>query len=101
MDVSASGYDWFYVTATDFSGNESPHGTLWIATAAGNVTIAVYNASGARVATLVDNKPHVAGAFSTQWDGRSSDGRASASGVYFARIEHPSGTRSKKVVLLK
>jgi hypothetical protein len=132
MDVSTSGYYWFYVTATDFSGNEGPRATFWIATgvgdtprsyvlsvsnypnpfnpattvrytvpAAGNVTVAIYDVRGVRVATLVDNESHSAGAYSVRWDGYSNDGVASASGVYFARIEHRLGTRSKKMVLLK
>lgn len=132
MDVSASGDYWFYVTATDFSGNESPYGTLAVATgasdgprryvlsvsnypnpfnpattirytvpAAGNVTVAIYDTHGARVATLIDGRPHAAGAYNVEWNGRSGTGVAVASGVYFARIEHTSGVRAKKIVLVK
>ena len=41
------------------------------------------------------------GAYTVTWDGRTEGAAVAASGVYFARIEHASGTRSKKMVLLK
>ena len=67
----------------------------------GAVTVAIYDAHGARVATLVDNEDRDAGAYRVEWDGRAENGAAAASGVYFARIQHASGARSKKMVLLK
>ena len=60
----------------------------------------VYDARGARVATLFDGERN-AGAYTVDWSGRADNGDAVASGLYFARIEHASGTRSKKMVLLK
>ena len=55
---------------------------------------------GALVATLFDGE-RAAGAYSVDWDGRTDAAAGAASGVYFARIEHASGTRSKKMVILK
>ena len=69
--------------------------------AQGDVTVAIYDARGARVATLVAGQPHAAGAYTVAWNARSSRGAAVTSGIYFARIEHASGTRSKKLILLK
>jgi hypothetical protein len=65
------------------------------------VTISVYDARGALVATLVNNPEHAAGAYRVEWDGRDDRGVVAASGVYFARIEHAGATRTKKMVLLK
>lgn len=67
----------------------------------GLVTLAVYDSRGARVATLVNNAMRDAGVHKVEWDGRASDGVAVSSGVYFAKIEHASGMRAQKLVLLK
>jgi hypothetical protein len=132
LDVNASPYVYYYVTASDFSGNEgqpaklntlsgvggtpnsyvlsvsnypnpfNPRTTVsYTAPSRGAVTIAIFDLRGARIATLVNNEERAAGAYSVQWDGRGDNGVTAASGVYFARIEHASGTRSKKMVLLK
>jgi hypothetical protein len=66
----------------------------------GHVEVAVYDASGARVSTLV-NAEKGAGAYSQKWDGRDGAGRVVSSGVYFARVTHSSGTKTFKMVLLK
>lgn len=131
MDVAASPYAYYYVTATDFSGNEGKPNTVHVLSGVGDtpkhyvlalsnypnpfnprttvrytlpsrghVTIDVYDASGAHVATLFDGE-RSAGAYSVGWDGRTASGAIASSGVYFARIEHPSGVRTKKMVLLK
>jgi hypothetical protein len=131
LDVTASPYAYYYVTATDFSGNEgkpakvhaltgvgdtprnyvlsvsnypnpfNPRTTVsYTVPSRGHVTVSVYDAHGAHVATLFDGERNV-GAYSIDWDGRTKRSDAVASGVYFARIEHASGTRTKKMVLLK
>jgi hypothetical protein len=66
----------------------------------GRVTIEVHDARGARVATLLDEEKD-AGDFTVPWTGRSDNGTRVSSGVYFARVAHPSGTKSYKMVLLK
>jgi len=131
MHVAASPYVYYYVTATDFSGNEgkpakvntlsavgdtpksyvlsvsnypnpfNPRTTVsYTVPSRGAVTVAIYDLSGARVATLFHGE-RAAGAYSVAWDGRTDHAGVAASGVYFVRIEHSSGTRSKKMVLLK
>jgi hypothetical protein len=131
MDVSASPYVYYFVTATDFSGNEgkpavvntlsgvggtpksyvlsvsnypnpfNPRTTVsYTVPSRGRVTVGVYDVRGAHVATLFDGERN-AGAYTVAWDGRTNDAAVAASGVYFARVEHASGVRSKKMVLLK
>ena len=69
--------------------------------ARGPVTVAIYDARGALVATLLEEQDRVAGAYTLEWDGRADNGTRAGSGVYFARIEHNGATLSKKMVLLK
>jgi hypothetical protein len=132
MNVTASPYAYYFLTATDFSGNEGNFATIHTATGVGGtptqfvlsvsnypnpfnprttvsytvpsrgaVTVAIYDLHGARITTLVDRADLAAGAYTIEWDGRADSGAPVASGVYFARIEHASGTRSKKMMLLK
>ena len=131
LNVVASPYVYYYVTATDFSGNEgkparvntlsgvgetprsyvlsvsnypnpfNPRTTVtYTAPSPGEVKVHIYDARGAIVKTLFEGH-RVAGAYSVDWDGRADNGDAVASGLYFVRIEHASGVRSKKMVLLK
>jgi hypothetical protein len=67
----------------------------------GNVTVAIFDARGVRVTTLIGNMSVDAGTYRTEWSGRSDGGAVVASGVYFARIEFTGAARTKKLVLLK
>jgi hypothetical protein len=62
--------------------------------------IMVYDAAGRIVNCIVDEilQP---GYHQSLWDGSDSEGRPVNSGVYFYRLEAPSFTSSKKVLLLK
>jgi hypothetical protein len=64
------------------------------------VTIDVFDARGAHVATLVDAVTP-AGAYTVNWNGRDDRGNAVASGVFFARLTSAAGGRSYKMTLLK
>ena len=66
----------------------------------GVVTVAIYDAGGARVATLV-NGEHEAGAYSAEWLGRTDSNAGLPFGIYFARIERDGVTRSRKMVKLR
>jgi FlgD Ig-like domain len=67
----------------------------------GRVVIRIYDIAGRLVRKLTD-KPETAGWHSARWDGRTDDGNATASGVYFYRIEYPEGgVSSKKMILLR
>jgi len=64
------------------------------------VTLAIYDANGRLVRTLV-NEVRGYGAHEVTWDGRGDDGAAMGSGVYFYRLNAGKRTESKKMVLLK
>jgi hypothetical protein len=51
------------------------------------VKLAVYDVSGRRVRTLVDDRVREAGRHEIVWNGRDQAGRSVAPGVYFARLE--------------
>jgi hypothetical protein len=66
----------------------------------GAVTLELFDANGARVATLIDGSLE-AGTHEIVWDGRD-DGRAQvSSGVYFARLRAGDATETARLVLLK
>ena len=66
----------------------------------GHVTLAIYDARGRRVRTLIDGAMP-AGKHSVDWDGRDDRGVAQSSGVYFCRMEASKRRASRKMVLLK
>jgi hypothetical protein len=131
MDVHAATCPYYFITATDFSGNEgraalannpstvgdtprnyvlsisnypnpfNPRTTVkYTVPSRGRVSVRLYDASGALVARLFDGERD-AGAYSIEWDGRTTNGFAAASGLYFARIALNGETRTKKMTLLK
>ena len=66
----------------------------------GHVRIAVYDAAGRGVAVIADRR-FQAGYSEVVWDGRNENGRALASGIYFARMTVKDFTVAKKLVLLR
>lgn len=130
MDVTKRAFARFFVTATDRAGNESGAATLdgpgpgtpvaprtlsvsaypnpfnpattirYTVPTAGHVFVDVFNVSGEKVRSLVNEDAPV-GAFSARWDGRDDAGQRAASGIYFARVEHNGATRAYKLVMLK
>jgi hypothetical protein len=65
-----------------------------------HVQLAIYDPSGKRVATLVD-EVRDAGLNDAVWDGRSDSGVAVASGVYFYRLRTQRDVLTRKLLLLK
>jgi flagellar hook assembly protein FlgD len=91
----------YVLSVSNYPNPFNPRTTVsYTVPARGHVTVAIYDARGARVATLV-NEDRDAGAYRVDWDGRADNGATVSSGVYFARIEQAGATRSKKMVLLK
>jgi len=64
---------------------------------AGPVHLAIFDASGRQVATLLDGYEH-AGPRAVAWDGRDSGGRLLPAGVYLGRLLTPSGAFTTKIV---
>ncbi len=130
MDVSASPYVFYYLTATDFSGNESnaarantltgvgapsarvlginaypnpfnPATTIrYDLPSRGRVVLSIYDARGTLVTTLVDETKD-AGSYPVRWTGQDGRGIRVSSGVYFATIEFEGSRKTMKTVLLK
>lgn len=65
-----------------------------------HVRLDIFDARGARVATIVDHDLH-AGMFRATWNGADSHGAPVGSGVYFARLNAGPTQVSMKLVLLK
>jgi hypothetical protein len=67
----------------------------------GRSLVAIYNASGGLVRTLVDRVLPV-GPHNVEWDGRDGHGQQVASGVYFAKLRAAGGVRaSAKVAVVR
>jgi PKD repeat protein len=64
------------------------------------VTLTIYNVVGQQVITLVDGY-RTAGPHTVTWSGRSANGEAVSSGIYFYRLEAGEKAISKKMLLLK
>ncbi len=66
----------------------------------GPVTLRVFDIGGRQVRTLV-NETRPAGWYRVSWNGLDEAGARVASGIYFYRLETPSFSPSRKMVLLK
>jgi flagellar hook assembly protein FlgD len=73
---------------------------LDVPTDAGRVFIAVYNARGQLVRTLLDDTP-TPGTREYVWRGDDASGNALGAGIYFARCESNAGAMTRKLVLLR
>ena len=62
------------------------------------VTIKLFDVTGQKVATLVD-QVQGPGAYNLWWDGRAGAGRRLSSGVYFCRMETPGFSKVQKFVM--
>jgi hypothetical protein len=69
--------------------------------AAGPVTLRVYDVAGRMVSELLQDQWQGAGRHELQWDGRDRRGAAAASGIYFLRLETPLGKETRKITLTK
>ncbi|MBE0433873.1 T9SS type A sorting domain-containing protein [candidate division WOR-3 bacterium] len=64
------------------------------------VTIAIYNVSGQRIKTLV-NEHTDAGYYAIRWDGRNESSQTVSNGVYFCRMKAGEYTSVKKILLTR
>jgi hypothetical protein len=65
-----------------------------------HVRLDIFNVLGRRVTTLV-NGPLQAGLHEQTWDGRTSDGHAAPSGVYFYRLQAGEFGATRRMLMLK
>jgi hypothetical protein len=80
----------------------NPTTTLrWSLLDTGRTRLALFDARGRRLRTLVDEEQAGPGWYTTIWDGRDDRGTALPGGVYFARLEAPSATHSIRLVLVR
>jgi len=131
IDVTAQPFSYYYVTATDFSGNEGKpaivHALTGVESMPGKYVLSVsaypnpFNplttvrytlpAKGHVTLDVYDlrgervatlvNEDRDAGAYTATWRGTNDRGATVSSGVYFAKLSTPKGERSYKLVLLK
>ena len=67
---------------------------------AGEVRLAIYNALGQQVRTLVQGRQE-AGYYRVTWDGKDAHGRPAASGIYLYRLEVGRFAETRQMLLLK
>jgi serine protease AprX len=75
-------------------GQEPPIGSY------AEVRLEVFDVTGARVATLVDDIKSP-GEYTVDWNGLSDRGTPVASGVYFYRLEVPGASLTRKLILIR
>ncbi len=66
-----------------------------------DVSLAIHDAAGRLVRTLVAGRSFAAGVHSVRWAGRDATGRAAATGVYLARLETAGHTDVARLTLMK
>jgi hypothetical protein len=64
------------------------------------VSLRIYDAAGRLVRALVEGE-RPAGTYSELWDGRDSNGRSVASGIYFYRLSAGTFEQTKKMALMR
>jgi hypothetical protein len=69
-------------------------------TTRGTVSVRIHDARGACIRTLFSGERDI-GSYAIVWDGRTDDGEAVSSGIYFVRVETGLRTVTCKLVLLK
>lgn len=66
----------------------------------GQVSLKIFNVLGQEVRDLV-NESRPAGFWAVEWDGRNDNGDPVGSGVYLYRLETPSHTQARKLVIVR
>ena len=66
----------------------------------GQVKISIYNIAGEQVVKLLEQE-ETAGNYRVFWDGKNKIGSIVGNGVYFVLVHQPSGTTTRKVIVLK
>lgn len=69
-------------------------------TQVGRVQVLVYNIAGEKVVDLLD-QVLTAGNYQYSWDGRNYRNSILGNGVYFVLVKTPTGSLTRKVIILK
>lgn len=90
-----------FVLEQNFPNPFNPSTTIhYYMPTAQNVDLAIYNVTGQRIKTLVNEKQS-AGNHQVQWNGRNDNGELAASGVYIYRLQAGSEVLTRKMALLR
>ena len=65
----------------------------------GQLAVTIHDAAGRRLRTLVSEAASGPGLRMLEWDGRDDDGFPVGAGIYFCRVQSPTGTQVTQVVL--
>ena len=65
------------------------------------ITLAVYNANGQKVKTLINNKVLNKGSYEQVWDGTNEKGHKVASGMYIYKLKFGNFSKSRRMLLVK
>jgi hypothetical protein len=74
--------------------------SYWLA-APERVSLRIFNAAGALIATRVDGAFQPAGEHRITWDGTHANGRRAARGVYFVQLNTGMRTETRRITLLR
>ncbi len=78
----------------------NPHTRLPFETSGGELSLAIYDAAGRRVRTVMSSSLP-AGSHAVEWDGRDDRGQPSPSGRYVARLTGPAQSTSRSILLIR
>ena len=81
------------------SSGADTHSVAFTTKRDGLISLEIFDATGRRV-SLVLGGYVAAGEHTLTWNGRSANGRRAPSGLYFARLSTPDGSKSGKLVLV-
>jgi len=65
------------------------------------ITLTIYDANGKEVKKLVDDQTLSAGEHEVRWDGRTSNGNAAASGIYFYKLVAGTQNVVRRMLLIR
>ncbi|HED11767.1 MAG TPA: T9SS type A sorting domain-containing protein [Caldithrix abyssi] len=65
------------------------------------ISLVIYNSSGQKVKTLVNNQVFNKGRYVQEWDGTNDNGKQVASGMYIYKLKFGNFSKSKRMLLVK
>ena len=65
------------------------------------ISLVIYNSSGQKVKTLVNNQVFNKGRYVQEWDGTNDNGKQVASGMYIYKLKFGNFSKSRRMLLVK